>query len=154
MHPQLRIHQRSDDEIIAQLGAVVIRVVGQIDTTIESIRAVYTTIEAVQRQYPIAGMLVVVEHGAPVPNSDVRRYIDDQLVQHADRLITGYAMLGLGFWAEQARTFAADRSQLQGCTILVDINLEQLAERMARELVGIDPQQLTQACELLRASLN
>jgi hypothetical protein len=153
MRPLLRIHRRKDHEIIAQLGAVVIRLVGGGVTMLAGMFELFEIVEQALRDYPIAATLIVVEHGSPVPGGEVRRCIDEHLEKHADRLVTGYALLGLGFWAQEALDFANNRARLEACTILVDIDLGQLTERLAHELVGIDPEQLAEACEQLRAEL-
>jgi hypothetical protein len=153
MRSSLRIHSRTPGEIVAQLGPVVIRVVGGYETTEASILGLFDVIAEVLREHPVLAMLVVVEHGSPVPTGEVRRCIDEQLTNYADCVITGYAMLGLGFWAQQARDFAQDRTRLEGCTILVDIELARLVERLASELVGIDAEQLIEVAQQLRAEL-
>ncbi|KIG18445.1 hypothetical protein DB30_00730 [Enhygromyxa salina] len=153
MRSSLRIHKRSAGEILAQLGPVVIRVVGCAKTPLARVPELYGFVDQVLSEYPIVAMLIVVEHGAPVPDEDVRRSIDVQLQARADKLVVGYALLGLGFWAERARAFADHRIRLEGCTILVDISLSALIQRLALEFVGIDPDQLTQVVEQLRTQV-
>lgn len=157
MRPLLRIHQRTDQEVVAQLGAVVMRVIGAKKTTqvptVAHTLELFELVEQALLDYPIVATLIVVEHGARVPGGEVRRCIDDHLRKYADRMVTGYALLGLGFWAQQARDFAANRARMEGCTILVDISLPRLTERLAQELIGIDPEQLAEVCEQLRGEL-
>lgn len=149
---ELRVDYRADGEIVAELGPLLLRVVNKVETTHESIDRLVALLERLLARWPLVGVLVLVEHGTPQPAPEIRQRADEAMCRHADRLVIGYAFLGLGFWTADARGFAAARTSL-GLTVFAAATVPELVSRVSLELVGVDPGLIERSCEQLRAEL-
>lgn len=149
---ELRVHHHSDGEIVAELGPVLLRVVNEVETTHESIDRLTAVLDALTARWPLVGVLVLVEHGTPKPAPEIRRRADEVMCSYGDRLVIGYAFLGLGFWTADARGFATDRAAL-GLSVFAAGSVHELVSRVSLELVGVDPELIERSCEQLRAEL-
>jgi len=149
----LRIHHRSDGEVAAELGPLLLRVVRGGSTTDEAVDRLVEMLEGMLARWPAVGVLIIVEHGTPRPTPEIRRRVDAVLRRHGERVVIGYAFLGLGFWSFEAREFAAERAAALGEPVFVEVDVEQLARRMSLELVGIDPERIVRTVAQLQADL-
>lgn len=100
---ELHIHRADHSEALGVYGPVAIRVIRSVTTEISDIDEARRVIEQVLEYSPAVGVLSIVEHGAPVPTADVRRYARQVFGSFGDRLIICHVALGLGFWATAAR---------------------------------------------------
>ena len=150
---ELRVDYRGDGEIAAQLGPLMLRVLGGIETTHESVDRLLAMLDRILARWPLVGVLVLVEHGTPKPSPEIRRRVDDELRRYGDRIVVGYAFLGLGFWNADAREFAAERAASLGVTVFATATVRELATRVSLELVGVDPEAVERTCEQLRSEL-
>jgi hypothetical protein len=149
---ELRVHHRSAGEIVAELGPVLLRLVNGVETTHESIDRLAALLDSLVARWPLVGALILVEHGTPTPALEIRRRADEVMSSHGDRLVIGYAFLGLGFWTADARGFAAERAAL-GLSVFAAGTVHELVSRVSLELVGVDPELIERSCEQLRAEL-
>lgn len=149
---ELRVHYRGDGDIVAELGPLLLRVVNGVETTHETVDRLIASLDRLLARWSIVGVLVLVEHGTPKPASEVRRRVDEALGSHGQRIVIGYAFLGLGFWTADAREFAAERAAL-GMTVFAAGTVRELVTRVSLELVGVDPELIVRSCEQLRSEL-
>ncbi|MFO7562454.1 MAG: hypothetical protein R6X02_07410 [Enhygromyxa sp.] len=149
----LRIRYRSEGEMVAELGPLFLRVINGVATTYEDVERLVATLDRMLTRWPLVGVLVVVEHGSPSPSPEIRRRVDEELRRYGDRIVIGYAFLGLGFWTVDAREWASERAASLGVPVFVTTDLPELARRASFELVGVDPGLVVQGFERLRAAL-
>ena len=149
----LHIHHRSRGELVAEAGPLFLRLVDGVDTTHESVDRLIATLDRMLTRWPLVAVLVVVEHGTPSPAPEIRRRVDDELRRFGDRIVIGYAFLGLGFWTVGAREFAAARAATIGVPVIVANEVRELATRVSLELVGVDPELIERSFAQLRAEL-
>lgn len=146
-------HQTSGERLVTR-GPLMVRVLDGGPTTVEDVDLACELIERMLQQYPAIALLVIVEHGTPVPSLAVRRYSAERFGSHGDRLLLGVCMLGLGFWAKTAFNSMTFALRFTGAmTVLLDTNLEKFAGQLAYELVGLDPDDLVALFEQQRAQL-
>lgn len=148
---ELHLHYRSDREVVAEAGPLLVRVVNGVETDQSSVDRLVTTLDSMLARRTLIGMVVIVEHDSPRPSPEIRERVDKELRRYGEQIVLGYALLGLGFWAFDAGGFAAERVASLGTVVLVERELGPLAERMALELVGVDAERLVRRCEALRA---
>jgi hypothetical protein len=149
----LQVHYRSDGEIVAEVGPLLLRAINGAATTHESVEHLFTLVERLLVRWPIIAVLVVVEHGTPRPTPEIRHRIDEALRRYSERIVMGYVFLGLGFWTVDAREFAADRAATLPMPVFVELGVHELATRIGRELLGVDPELIERSFEQLRAEL-
>ena len=150
---ELRVDYRGDGELAAELGPLMLRVLAGIETTHESVDRLLALLDRLLARWPLVGVLVLVEHGTPRPSPEIRRRVDDELRRYGDRVVIGYAFLGLGFWTADAREFAAERAAALGVTVFAASSVRELATRVGLEMLGVDAELLERSCEQLRAEL-
>lgn len=150
---ELRVDYRGEGELVAELGPLMLRVLNGIETTHESVDRLIATLDRLLDRWTLVGVLVLVEHGTPKPSPEIRRRVDDDLRRYGDRIVIGYAFLGLGFWTVDAREFAVERAAALGTTVFAAGSVRELATRTSLELVGVDPELVERSCEQLRSEL-
>jgi hypothetical protein len=150
---QLLVHHRTAGEIVAEVGPLLLRRVDGVITTDDSVERLRTLVEQLLARWPMIAVLVVVEHGSPRPSADIRRRIDEMLRCYTSRIVMGYVFLGLGFWTADAREFAAERAASLPMPVFVELSVRDLAARIGRELVGVDPELIERSFERLRTEL-
>lgn len=143
------VHHLDAEQAVASLGPIVIRVITRARTEFADVDRVATLIDRTLERSPIAGVWVVVHHGAPVPDLSVGRYASRALRKYGDRVCIAYSLLGLGFWAAAAIAAASSLSELMGTPGPTESTIERGAERLCMELVGVDPTRLIAAHDLL-----
>jgi hypothetical protein len=149
----LQVHYRSDGELVAEVGPLLLRALDGAATTDESVERLATLVERLLVRWPIIAVLVVVEHGTPRPTPEIRRRIDEALGRYSERIVMGYVFLGLGFWTADAREFAAERAATLPMPVFVELSVHELATRIGHELVGVDPELIVRSFEKLRSEL-
>lgn len=151
---ELRVRHRSVGQITAEAGPTVLRVVNGVATTPESLDLLLGCFDELLARLPVAAMLVIVEHGSPQPSAAIRQRIDAELRRYGERIVLGYAFLGLGFWNVDSQEFVAERTATVGTPLIVTNTIPELVRRVASELIGLDPGLLEGAIERLRAELS
>lgn|GEM_PF-2330334 len=149
----LHIHYRSDREIVAEAGPLFFRVVNGVETDQAAVDRLVMVLDQLLERRPTVGMIAIIEHGTPTPTPEIRQRVDTELRRYGDRLVVGYALLGLGFWAFDANEFAASRAANTDAPVFAERSVAKLAGRMAAELIGLDADAVARSCEQLRASL-
>jgi hypothetical protein len=135
----VQIRYRSEREICATWGAVVIRICDGSRTEIADLERVEALFDELLAHKPAVGMLLVFTHDTPLPSLATQRHAADGLRRLRGRLVLATATVGLGFWAT---TFRAGLDALFGALgggVVVEGRVEAAAERLAGELIGIDP---------------
>jgi hypothetical protein len=149
----LHIHYRSDRELVAEGGPLFFRVVNGVETDQAAVDRLVTVLDQLLERRPTVGMIAIIEHGTPTPTPEIRERVDTELRRYGDRIVVGYALLGLGFWATDANEFAAARAAIMDAPVFAERSVTKLASRMAAELIGLDADAVVRSCEQLRASL-
>ena len=149
------IHWRSTKKLLAYEGPVIFAVIAgpDPDAREDDIEHPLELIEARLERYPAIAVLFTIEHGSPTPSPDERRRMQAALAAFEDRLVVGYAFCGLGFWANTIRAILVGVSRLAGSPVIAHSTVEAAAEHIARELVGIDSEQIARTGQQLRALL-
>lgn len=144
---QLDVTYRSELEIYAIWGPVVIRLIDGAATEPADIDRVHGLLAGVLLGWPSAGMLLIAHHGSPQPSFATMRYSKGLTGEIEDRLVIGIALIGLGFWADAARATAAWLMRIAGrSSVVLEGSVEGAARAMAMELVGLDAVGLIGAC--------
>ena len=138
----LKIHHLDSQHAIVTLGAVVIRIIESARTDREELEHLAGLCEAILERHSVAGMWVVVHHGAPIPDAAVRRYAGQLFRPHKDRLSVVYSMLGLGFWSSAAIAATRALTSLMGVRAPIETSVEGGAHRLSQDLIGMDPAKL------------
>ncbi|NVB37341.1 hypothetical protein G6O69_05825 [Pseudenhygromyxa sp. WMMC2535] len=149
----LQIHHRTDAEVLAEYGALVIRAIDGAPTEIEDVDRASDLIDELLERRANIGVLVIVEHGSPAPTPECMRHMRRRSQPRAERLVVGFAMLGLGFWAKAALHLTQVAVQAMNMSMFAGTELRPVVEGMSRELVGLDPATILALCEQLRAEL-
>jgi hypothetical protein len=151
----VEVHRDAPGELLASRGHVLVRYLDGGPTTSEDIDYACGVFDRMLERHPTIAVLVVIEHGTPVPSVSVRSYTAERFGAYNDRVVYGVCMLGLGFWASAAyAALTMIIRNLGKATVVMDTNLEATASRMALELVGLDAKQLVEFCEQLRSQLD
>lgn len=150
--PDVHVHRQVPGELLVSHGPVIVRYLDGGPTTTGDVDHACRVFDDMLERHPAIAVLVVVEHGTPVPPAAVSSYIAERFGAYDDRAVFGVCMLGLGFWSSAAYAAMTMIVRLLGrSTVVLDTNLEAAASRMALELVGLDPKQLVDFCEQLRS---
>jgi hypothetical protein len=153
MAPEIRY--RSSQEICATWGAVVIRICDGVRTEIDDLVRVQALFDELLEHHRAIGMLMVFTHETPLPTPATQRHAVSSMRQYNDKLVLSVAMLGLGFWANSFRVaLDAIAGMLGHGTISISATAETAAQRLAMELIGIDPDALTVAFRQTWAELD
>jgi hypothetical protein len=148
---ELMIHHRTSSKLLASKGPMIFGVLSGPGSS--ALELAVEVIDAQLERYPAVSFLLVVEHGSPTPTPEERRRMQASLATYGDRLVVGYALCGLGFWANAVRSIMVAVSRLAGTEIIAYGSVEATAKHIARELVGVDADEMTATCEQLRAQL-
>ncbi|PRQ08647.1 hypothetical protein [Enhygromyxa salina] len=138
-------HYVDSEQAVGCVGPVVIRIIASAPTEITDIDDLVGLVDDTFQRWSAVGIWVVAHHGAPVPDSSVRRYVADRLQPYNDHLTMVCSMLGLGFWASAASGASTGIGVLLGVDLQMTTSVAVGAERMCRELVGLDPARLVAA---------
>ncbi|NVB38309.1 hypothetical protein G6O69_10740 [Pseudenhygromyxa sp. WMMC2535] len=149
----IQLHHRTDAEVLASDGPVIYRVINGAPTGVEDALRTFEIIDRALERYAVAGLMVAVEHGSPFPTTEARRWLSENMPRYGDRLVTGYALTGLGFWASSARLITVSIAKLGRITAIIESSVDAIAERMALEVVGLDPRQLVSRVDELQGML-
>ena len=153
MELSVDIRRRTAQDLLAAAGPLAIRVVAGARTEADDVDRVIALADELLGHYPVVGMLVIVEHGSPIPDGEVRRHMRQAAAHLGQRAVVAFALEGLGFWASTALAVATGLMQFAGNSVMADTNLRVLLDRLALDLVGVDPQALFEICEGLRREL-
>ena len=146
---QLDVVYRTEQEIYAIWGPVVVRLIDGAQTEPADIDRLHGLLAGVLIGWPTVGMLLVSHHGSPQPSVATMRYSKNQMADIEDRLVIGIALLGLGFWAETARATASWLMRFAQSSVVLEGSVDDAARRMGMELVGLDAEGLIGACDEL-----
>lgn len=147
---QLRELHREPGEVVAEAGPLLLRCIHGIESTHAAVDRVVTLVDAMVERWPLVGVIAIVEHGTPQPDPELRRRIDAEMRRYGDRIVVAYGFLGIGYWRADAHAFGTERAAALGVPVIVETELEALAERVANELIGVDPAWLVEIVERLR----
>jgi hypothetical protein len=139
---ELQIHRLDGGHAIASFGPVLIRVITTAPTDPAIIDELARLTELTLGRWPMCGMWVVVHHGAPIPDGDVRRHAGRVLGPFRERQCVVYSLLGLGFWSSAAIAVSIVLAKLIGQRPLISTTVEAGAERLGLELIGVDAEKL------------
>ena len=139
--------------MVAELGPLFLRVINGVPTTHEDVDRLVAILDRMLLRWPLVALLVVVEHGSPSPSPEIRRRVDDELRRYGERIVIGYAFLGLGFWTVDAREWATERATTLGVPVFVASDVGELASQVSLELVGVDPGLIVRGFGRLRTAL-
>jgi hypothetical protein len=143
----LEIKHQSDTQIYATSGPVLIRIADGAPTEPSEIDRSHAMCLALLDAWPTIGSLLIVHHGTPIPSLTTMRYATQIMAGIEDRVVVGVTLLGLGYWAQAARVTASFFARfIRGNTFVLAGTVEEAAERMSFELVGLDHAQLHCAC--------
>jgi hypothetical protein len=143
----LQIHRIDGGHAIATFGPVLILVITTASTEIAMIDELARLAELTLARWPMCGTWVVVHHGAPIPDGEVRRHTGRVMGRFRDRQCTVYSMLGLGFWASAAIAASMVFAKLIGQRALIETSIEAGAQRLGLELIGVDAEKLVVSYE-------
>jgi hypothetical protein len=139
---ELEILQIDGGHAIASYGPVLIRVITTAPTDAALLDELRRLTESALERWPMIGIWVVVHHGAPFPDGEVRRHVERDLRPLRDRLCMVVSLLGLGFWAVTAVSVSSMLAKLIGQPALTETSVENGANRLGRELIGVDAEKL------------
>ena len=140
-------------EAYALEGPVLIREVVTAPTEIADLDRCHEYVCRALERSPVAGLWVIAHHGAKPPNGEARRHAGRAFGRHGERLVILYSLLGLGFWATFATAASRSLAKLTSTSALFEKSIEGGAQRLALELVGLDPAALVEAHVQLMARL-
>lgn len=150
----LEIHRRYRGKVLAGDGPALFAVLGpDPEQDPAHIEEVGELIESSLSRYSCVALLLVAEHGMPSPSGEERRLMQEQLVAFGERLVVGYAFCGLGFWADTLRRVVVGISRLSRTPLIAYSSVEETAQHLALEVVGLDAQRLVSHVEQLREQL-
>jgi hypothetical protein len=139
---ELQIHRLDGGHAIASFGPVLILVITTAHTDTTMIDELARLAELALVRWPMCGTWVVVHHGAPIPDGEVRRHTGRVMGRFRDRQCTVYSLLGLGFWASAAIAAMMVFAKLIGQRALIETSIEAGADRLGLELIGVDAEKL------------
>lgn len=139
---ELQIHQLDGGHAVASFGPVLIRVITSAGTDIAVIDELARLSEVALTRWPMIGMWIVVHHGAPIPDSELRRHAGRVLRPLRGRQCLVFSLPGLGFWAAAAITVSRMFAKMVGQHPLIGTSIEDGAERLGHELIGVDAEKL------------
>jgi hypothetical protein len=151
---ELRLRYRSEQEICATWGPVVIRICDGAPTHVEDLHRVTKVFDELLETHPNIAMLLVTTHGTALPDGETQRYAKHSLLRYEERLIIVAALLGLGFWASALRAAIAGVMRvLRHENLWMENSVETAISRVTMELIGLDGEALLAAYEQLWAEL-
>jgi hypothetical protein len=136
VNPQIR--HRQAGEVVAEVGPLLLRIINGAVTTHASVDRLVALLDEMLDRWPVVGVLAVVEHGSPQPNPEMRLRVDDEMRRYGERIVVGYAFLGIGFWSTDARRFGEERAAALGVPVFVETQLEPVVASIVGELDGVD----------------
>ena len=153
MEFEVREFNVANQSIMATLGPVLIRVFRGA-TEIPDVDRGCEIVGSLLERWPIAGVLAIAHHGTSLPDAATRKHASRSFGAFGDRLVIVQCQLGLGFWAEAARATAMAIARMIRSHTYVESNVEAAAQRMALEMVGIDPAAIVAAHDQMLAQLD
>lgn len=148
------VRHQTAQEVCATWGAIVIRICDGVRTDVEDLQRVESLWQELLDSHHTIGMLLVFTHDTPLPTAATQRYAKQVLPRYDDALVLSAAILGLGFWASAFRAGLDALMRIaRGGTVAIEGSVEAAAERLTRELVGIDPAALLEVVRELLAKL-
>jgi hypothetical protein len=140
------IQYASRTELVAVTSHMVVRIVDGHRTTTADFDRLDATVTRELAASPVFGVLQVVCHGTPPAPPPIRRHGAQLMERYAERSCVVVALLGLGFWTSALRTaIVAFTTLLRTTHIHLEDSVEAAAERLASELVGLNPEELVAA---------
>lgn len=135
---ELKVRFRTDHEICATWGPVVIRISDGVRTEIEDLVRVQKLFDELLESHKTIAILLVLTHGTPPLDATTQRHAKESMVRYKDRLVLSVALLGLGFWASTMRGALGLLVRVVGGTNMwLEGSVERAVERLSYELVGI-----------------
>ena len=147
------IRHRSDREICATWGAVVVRICDGNRTEIADLERVDVLFDELLAKHESIGMLLVFTHDTPLPTLPTQRYAARSLERLRGRVLLAIATVGLGFWASTFTSAVDAILRAVDGKIAIETTAEKAVERLAGELIGIDPVELLRVYRELSAEL-
>jgi hypothetical protein len=139
---ELQIHRLDSGHAIANFGPVLILVITTAETDAALIDELARQTEHTLSSWPMCALWVVVHHGTPIPDGEVRRHTGRALRPFRERQCVVFSLLGLGFWASAAIAACMVFAKLIGQRPLIESSVEAGAERVGLELIGVDAEKL------------
>jgi hypothetical protein len=145
-----QIRHRQAGEVVAEAGPLLLRIINGAVTTHASVDRLVALLDDMLERWPVVGVIAVVEHGSPQPNPEMRRRVDEVMRGYGERIVVGYAFLGIGFWSTDARRFGEERAAALGVPVFVETELAPVVASVAGELVGVEAAVVVEIIERLR----
>jgi hypothetical protein len=139
---ELQIHHVDGKHAIASFGPVLIRVITSSSTDVAMLDDLAGLCEGALARWPMIGIWVIVHHGAPIPDGDVRRHAGRVLRPYRDRTCAVFSLLGLGFWSSAAIAVSKVFAKMLGQQPRINTSVEDGAEQIGLELIGVDAEKL------------
>jgi hypothetical protein len=139
---ELEIHQIDGGHAIASFGPVIFLVITTATTSIAVVDEIARLSGIAVTRWPMVGIWVVVHHGAPIPDTEVRRHMGRVLSPFRDRQSVVLSLLGLGFWTGAAIAASTVIAKLIGQRPMIETSVEDGADRLGLELIGVDAEKL------------
>lgn len=122
---------------------MIVRIIDHHATTEQDFDRLAETIDAQMAGVPLYGVLQIALQGSPTPGLSVLRRAAQVMEARADRAVLVIATLGLGFWASTFRSAVrAFGGLLRTSSFQLESSIEGAAEVLARELVGLNADEL------------
>ena len=148
VHPcdlDLVIHYATRTELVATADHLVIRIVDGHRTSVEDVERLARLFDTKFAEIRLVGFLQVIRQGTPPLAPEVRRHAATILGCYGDRVVGVIALVGLGFWTASLRFgLRAFNSLLRRNPMYIESTAEAGLETLARELVGLNVDELTE----------
>jgi hypothetical protein len=139
---ELEVRRVRHEEQIATFGPVLIRVFRNVPTEIPELDLARELLDELSERWPVIGVWAIAHHGAPIPDGPTRRRAKEVFGRYGDKLVLVQSVVGLGFWAAAGTATGTAIARLLGISFPIENSVEAGAERLAMEMVGLDPQEL------------
>lgn len=148
------IKYASRTELVAYGEHVVVRLVEGHQTDFADIDRVVGVFEEELGDAALGGYFQVIFQGTPPLHPEVRRYAAQSLDGYGDRVSSVFVLLGLGFWQSSLRLALKGFTKLiQRSGVIIEGSIEAGAYSLARELIGLNPEELKLSCLELQAHM-
>ena len=148
------IRYASRTELVACGGQVVVRLVEGHWTETEDIDRLLAVIDDELGEASVGGLFQVFFQGSPPLTAKVRRYAARALGPRGDRVVSVFVVQGLGFWKSSLDEAIDGFAKLsEGSGVILESSIEAGAQRLALELVGLNPEALCESCLELQAHM-
>jgi hypothetical protein len=139
---ELQIHHIDGGHAVASFGPVLLLVITTAPTSTAVIDELARLSGVALARWPMVGVWIVVHHGAPIPDAEVRRHIGRVMSPFRDRQSVVLSLLGLGFWSSTAIAVSTVISRMIGQRPMIETSVEDGAERLGLEMIGVDAEKL------------